>query len=161
MTEAQISLPIGFEQVEIQRLKEQAAVKHVAGTHIITVTLNQIRPCRLCQLDLHSHRLLVTPDVELNRAPFEFPLHYFLKVRGLAFQLNIPVTGDGMIVDCEKNVPGPKNVGRWPSLDHRADEHAAVVIFQSEKLSLGRVLQLRITNREIDIFVVMPIADIL
>src|SRR6266852_6397301 len=141
-------------------MKEQTAVKHITGTDIITVGLNQIRPCRLQKLDLHSHRLLVAPDVELNRVPLEFSLHYFLKVRALAFQLNIPITGDGMTIDSEKNITGPEDVGRWSGLYDRVHQHAAVVVFQSEKLSLRWVLQLGITERKIDIFVVMPVADI-
>ena len=122
--------------------------------------LNQIGPCSLQKLDLHSHRLLVAPDVEFNRITFEFPFYYFLKVRALAFQLNIPIAGDRMTIDSEKNITRPKDGRRWSGLYDRVHQNASVVVFQSEKLSLRWVLQLGITERKIDIFVVMPVADI-
>ena len=125
------------------------------------MALNQIRPRCLYKLDLHSHRLLIAQYVEINRVSFEFAFHHFLELCSLTFQFDICITRDGMTIDSEKNITWPKNVGRRPRLHYCRYQHAAVVIFQSEKLSLRGVLQFRIADRKIDIFVVMPIADIL
>ena len=129
MAEAQISWPIGFEQIEIQRLKKQAAVKEITRTHIVAVSLHEVGPRRLQKLDFHGRWLLVAPDVELDRVALEFAFYYFLKIRALAIQFNVPITGNRMTIDREKNITGPKNTGRWPGFYHCAHQHAAIVIF--------------------------------
>ena len=98
MAETQIGWPICFEQIEIQWLKKQATVKHVTGTHIVAVALNPIRPWCI-KLDGDRHGLFVAPDVELDRVPLEFPLDYLLKVCAFAFQFDIRIACDGMIID--------------------------------------------------------------
>src|SRR5256886_7474392 len=45
--------------------------------------------------------------------------------------------------------------------NHGAHEHTAVVIYQSEIFSLRWILQFRIGDREIGVFVILPVADVL
>src|SRR4030095_12751056 len=105
MAETQVGWPICFEQIEVQWLKKQATVKHITGTDIIAVALKPIRP-RCKDFDGDCHGLFVAPDIELDRIAIEFPFDHFLKVRALAFQFDIRIACDGMLIDSSKNIAG-------------------------------------------------------
>ena len=44
-----------------------------------------------------------------DRIAIEFSFHYFLKLRALAFQFDIRIARDWMIIDREKNITGLDN----------------------------------------------------
>ena len=134
MAKTQVGWPICFEQIEVQRLKKQATIKHITGPHIIAVALNSIRP-RCKEFDGDCHGLFVAPDFELDRVALEFPFDHFLKVRALAFQFDIRIACDGMIIDREKNIPSVKDIsdaGATTVLRARHDRHLSI-----RKSSLG------------------------
>src|SRR5215471_2470814 len=122
MTKAQVGWPICLERIQVQGLKQQASIKHIAGTNIIAMALNQIWPRRE-ELNRDSHWLPVAPDIEFDGIASEFSLHHFLKFRAFAFKFDIGVAGDGMIVDGEKNIAGSKEIRRGSSRDHCAHQH--------------------------------------
>src|SRR5205823_8812916 len=97
--------------------------------------------------------LLVAPNVQSDRIAIEFSFHYFLKLRALTFQFDIRIARDWMIIDRKKDITGLDNAGRWSGCYHRAHENATIVVFSSEKPSLGWILQFRISDPEIGIFI--------
>ena len=139
MPEAEIRCPVRFQHVEVQRLEKQTAVKHVTRSHIVAMALNRIRP-GLVQIDCYRQGSLIPQNIELDGLALEFSFDDFFKLRALAFYFDICITGDWVAVDSKKDVALAKNTVGGTCRDHRAYEHTAIVIFQSEKLSLSLVL---------------------
>src|SRR6516164_538194 len=103
MPKAEVRSAIRFEHVQIQRLEQQAAVKHITRAHIVAVTLNRVWPW-LEQFDAYRHWLFVPQDVELDRVALELALHDFLKLRAFSIQFHVRVARDGMTVNGKKHV---------------------------------------------------------
>src|SRR5215467_3440645 len=65
-----------------------------------------------------------------------------------------------MTVDGQKHVSRLKNTGRRPGGHYGANENPAAVVFQSEKFSLRRVLQLSISDPKVGVLVIVSAADV-
>ena len=66
-----------------------------------------------------------------------------------------------MTVDRKEHVTRFQNTVGGTCGNHGAHEHTAIVIYQSEIFSLGWILQFRIGDCEIRVFVILPVADVL
>ena len=127
MAEADVARLIRFNQIERERLKQQAAVDNITRAHVVTVRQVGIGPDR-SELDRHSEGLFVAQDIELYQIAFEFPLDYFRHVDPLPFELHGCVSRDRMIVDRQKHISRLHVFGARSGRNHGADEHAAIVI---------------------------------
>ena len=102
------------------------------------MALNQVRRDSL-EFDICGNRLFVTQNLEFDLVAFEFSLHHFGHFHPLAFQLNGSVTRNRMVIDCQKHVPGLHIFGTGSGRDHGWNEDAAIIVLQTEKVTLGRV----------------------
>ena len=71
--------------------------------------------------------------VELHAVALEFSLHHFRHFHALAFQFDIGITCDRVIVDGQQNVARREALRGRAGLNHRAHQHTAIVILQTEK----------------------------
>ena len=105
MAEPEIGRLISFDQIERERLKKQPAVNDVARPHIIGVTLHEIRPDRIQR---RSSPSAVVCRARGRASPFalEFSLDHFRHLHALAFEFDIRVARNRMIIDREKHIAG-------------------------------------------------------
>ena len=103
MAQPQVLRLIRFEQVEGERLEKQAAVKDITRAHIVAMALHQIRRHGV-ELNAAAGLLFVPPDLKFHIVAFKFSLDYFRHLDVFAFQVDVSVTRDRVIVDRKQNV---------------------------------------------------------
>ena len=104
--------------------------------------------------------MLIAPNFELNAVALELSLHHLGHLHAFAFQLDVSVARDRVIIDREQNITGSQNFRAWPGRNHRLDQHTASVVFQAEKFPLGWVLQFSVSDSKIDIPIVAAIGNV-
>src|SRR4051812_21338378 len=85
MAQSQVLWLISLDQFEAEWLKEEAAIDDVTRTHIVSVSLDEIR---LHRVELHRDAgwRLIAKQIEFDLVPFEFAFDHFGHFDPLAFQ---------------------------------------------------------------------------
>ncbi len=160
MPQTQILRLIRLHHVERERLKKEAAVNHESRRGVVGVPLKKIWPKRL-QFDRHAQRLLVAHEVEFHFVALEFSLHHFRHLHACAFEIDEGIARNRMAIDCHQDVARLQRLRGGAAGDDAVHEHAPIVIRQPEEATLRRILQLGISDAEIDVAIVAAILHIL
>ena len=97
----------------------------------------------------------------LSGVTLELPFDDLGHLDAFAVDLDEPVAGHAVVVEREDHVADLEHaVAGAPGYDG-ADEHAGVVVLQAQRGAFRRVLQAERRDGQIDVFVVVPVADVL
>src|SRR6185369_14717369 len=137
VTHAQIADAVGLKKVERHGLENETAVNHIARSSVVVVTLHEIRPDR-AELDVDTHWLLVSYEIEFDGVAFELSLDHLGHLHAPSLVIDEGIARDRMTVDRKKDVALLQDFPARAGINHRADEDTTIVIFQAEEMTLGR-----------------------
>ena len=98
MAKAKVARLISFEQIETERLEEKSAINYVARPDIVPVTLHQIR-WDVVELNAATGRLFVAPNLKFYIVALKLSLDHFRHFDVVAFEIDVAVARDWVIVD--------------------------------------------------------------
>src|SRR5262249_230238 len=158
--QTQIVNLVGIHKILRKRLENQTAEKHEPGRRIVMVGLYEIRPVAL-KRNLDDEACLVSPNVEFDLVSLEFPLNNLRHIDSLTVELDKAVAADRMIIDRQQDISLAQfscagSLGR-----DRADHDSLLVIGQTKRMAFGRIQELEVGDRQIDIAIVAAAHDIL
>src|ERR1700751_3339004 len=148
-----------FEQVLGQRLKNEAAEHDEARILVKNVGLYEVGIIWF-QLDLDTHRLMISQQIDFNFVTFQLPLDNLGQVNVLAVQFNRLVTDDAMTIDGKQDIAGFQLASGAGIAFDGADQDSGIVVGKSQCPARCGVSQALRHDREVDIPAVISVGDI-